>query len=223
MLGRLGQAGAAAAAELASGPAQQAAKKAVTSSTMGNAGGALSGLQSGGRRPISTVVENTTMREDGTTVRNPGHIQFQTSESEREREPGLAEAIGQSPQWGRGVPRESKLVSGTLPDGKKFTVSGVTTPAKTAGQDKVLQNANTRIDHGEMTDAQLKHMKSIQDKPIFEKYETSGADESNCVHGHAKVARDVLGFDVQPEKHARPQDLGKAMEGLKIEDDSSSS
>jgi hypothetical protein len=172
------------------------------------------------RRRVSTVVSDTRTNEAG-DVTDPGHIQYQTSEAERAREPGLARAIGHSRRTDPRAPRAQSLkVSGHLPDGTPFRVNALKGPAIDAGDDKLIdpQSASRVIDHGEMTDEQLARMKEIQQQPIFPEYETSGADSSNCVHGHAEVARTVFDWDVRPERHARPQDLAEQMAGFSTED-----
>ncbi|NRO96933.1 type III effector [Paraburkholderia sp. NMBU_R16] len=172
-----------------------------------------------GRR-VSTVVSDTKINEAG-DVTDPGHIQYQTSEAERAREPELARAIGHSRRTDPHAPkvRRSK-VSGYLPDGTPFRVNALKGPAIKAGDDKLIdpQSASRVIDHGEMTDDQLARMKAVQRQPIYPEYETSGADSSNCVHGHAEVARTVFDWDVHPERHARPQDLAEQMAGFRTED-----
>lgn len=172
------------------------------------------------RRPISTVVADTKIDEQG-KVTDAGHIQFQTSDAERERDPALARAIGHSRRVDiRGPKPKSFKVSGYTPDGKPFRVNAFKGPAIRSGDDKVIDHskASLVIDHGEMTDKQIAQMKEIQKEPIFDEYETSGRDLSNCVHGHATVARNVFGWDVQPERHARPQDLGERMRSFRVDD-----
>lgn len=172
-----------------------------------------------GRR-VSTVVSDTKTNEAG-EVTDPGHIQYQTSEAERAREPGLARAIGHSRRTDPHAPKPHRFkVSGRLPDGSPFSVNAMKGAAINAGDDKLIdaQSASRVIDHGEMTDQQLARMKEIQQQPIFPEYETSGADESNCVHGHAEVARTVFDWEVQPERHARPQDLAEQMAGFRTDD-----
>ena len=176
----------------------------------------LSGLS--GRR-VTTVVSDTQTDQEG-KVRNPGHIQYQTSEAERARDPGLARAIGHSPRTDAHAPKPQRFkVSGHLPDGKPFRITALKGAAINAGDDKLIdrQKASRVIDHGEMTDEQIARMKDIQQQPIFPDYETSGAHESNCVHGHAEVARRVFDWDVQPERHARPQDLAEQMAGFRTD------
>jgi len=172
-----------------------------------------------GRR-ISTVVADTKTDERG-EVTDPGHIQYQTSEAERAREPGLARAIGHSRRTDVHAPKPQRFkVSGYLPDGKPFRVNALKGEAINAGDDKLIdrQKASRVIDHGEMTDEQLVRMKSLQARPILPEYETSGAQKSNCVHGHAQVARTVFDWDVQPQQHARPQDLAEQMADFKTDD-----
>jgi hypothetical protein len=172
-----------------------------------------------GRR-VSTVVCDTKINEAG-EVTDPGHIQYQTSEAERSREPGLARAIGHSRRTDPHAPKvQRSKVSGCLPDGTPFRVNALKGAAIKAGDDKLIdrQSASRVIDHGEMTDEQLGRMKEVQQQPIFPEYETSGADSSNCVHGHAEVARTVFGWDVRPERHARPQDLAEQMAGFRTEE-----
>lgn len=171
-----------------------------------------------GRR-VSTVVSDTRTDEKG-NVTDPGHIQYQTSEAERARDPGLARAIGHSRRTDPHAPKPQRFkVSGHLPDGKPFRVNALKGAAINAGDDKPIdrQNASRLIDHGEMTDEQIARMKDLQQQPIFPEYETSGAHESNCVHGHAEVARTVFDWDVQPERHARPQDLAEQMAGFRTD------
>lgn len=172
-----------------------------------------------GRR-IHTVVADTKIRDDGSVV-DPGHVQYQTSESERRRDPQLAPAIGHAPRTDALAPRPERFkVSGTLPDGKPFRVTALKGLAINAGDDKIIDRAQASrvIDHGEMTDEQIARMKAVQQGPIFPAYETSGAQESNCVHGHAQVARTVFNWNVQPERHARPQDLAQQMTHLRTRD-----
>lgn len=173
-----------------------------------------------GRRRVHTVVADTKVTDDG-KVQDPGHIQYQPSESERKREPQLAPAIGHARRTDALAPRPERLqVSGTLPDGKPFRVNALKGAAINAGDDKVIDDAKvTRvIDHGEMTEEQIARMKEVQRRPIFPTYETSGAQESNCVHGHAHVARTVFDWNVRPERHARPQDLAEQMAHLRTRD-----
>ena len=173
-----------------------------------------------GRRRVHTVVADTKVADDG-KVEDPGHIQYQPSESERTRDPELAPAIGHARRTDALAPRPERLqVSGTLPDGKPFRVNALKGAAINAGDDKVIDHAKvTRvIDHGEMTDEQIARMKEVQRRPIFRTYETSGAQESNCVHGHAHVARTVFDWNVRPERHARPQDLAEQMAHLRTRD-----
>ena len=165
------------------------------------------------RRRISTVVSDTKIDKDG-KVTDAGHIQYQTSESERAREPGLARAIGHSRRTDSHAPKPQRFkVSGHLLDGKPFSVDALKGAAIKSGEDKLIDRpkASRVIDHGEMTDEQIARMKEIQQQPIFPEYETSGADLSNCVHGHAQVARTVFDWNVEPERHARPQDLAEQM------------
>lgn len=172
------------------------------------------------RRPISTVVADTKIDEKG-KVTDAGHIQFQTSDAERQRDPALGRVIGHSRRVDiRGPKAKSFKVSGQTPDGKKFRVNAFKGPAIRSGDDKVIDQskASLVIDHGEMTDKQIEKMKEIQKAPIFDEYETSGRDLSNCVHAHATVARNVFGWDVQPEQHARPQDLGEQMKPFRVDD-----
>ncbi|WP_206956606.1 type III effector [Trinickia acidisoli] len=164
-------------------------------------------------RRVHTVAIETKIDEDG-KVRDPGHIQYQTSEAERRREPSLARAIGHSRRTDGGAPRPQRLkVSSTLPDGKPFRVNALKGAAINSGEDKLIDRsqASRVIDHGEMTDEQIARMKEIQERPIFADYETSGMEKSNCVHGHAEVARTVFNWNVQPHLHARPQDLAEQM------------
>jgi hypothetical protein len=172
-----------------------------------------------GRR-ISTVVSDTKIDGEG-KIKDPGHIQYQTSEAERARDPGLARAIGHSPRTDPYAPEPQRFkVSGHLPDGKPFRVTALKGAAINAGDDKVIElhKASRVIDHGEMTDEQIARMKAVQQQPIFPDYETSGAQESNCVHGHAHVARTVFDWDVYPELHARPQDLADEMARLRTDE-----
>lgn len=165
-----------------------------------------------GRR-VHTVVADTKIADDGKVV-DPGHVQYQTSESERRRDPQLARAIGHARRTDALAPRPERLeVSGTLPDGKPFRVNALKGAAIDAGDDKIIDPGRVSrvIDHGEMTDEQIARMKAMQRRPIFPDYETSGAQGSNCVHGHAQVARTVFDWNVQPERHARPQDLAEQM------------
>ncbi|MDG0024309.1 type III effector [Trinickia sp. Y13] len=174
-----------------------------------------------GRR-VHTVVADTKIADDG-KVEDPGHIQYQTSESERRRDPQLAPAIGHSRRTDALAPRPERFkVSGTLPDGKPFLVNALKGAAIEAGDDKIIDHARVSrvIDHGEMTDEQIAQMKAVQQRPIFPAYETSGAQESNCVHAHAHVARTVFDWNVQPERHARPQDLAVQMTHLRTRDES---
>lgn len=171
-------------------------------------------------RHVSTVVADTKIDDEG-KVKDPGHIQYQTSEAERARDPGLARAIGHSPRTDRYAPEPQRFeVSGHLSDGKPFRVTALKGAAINAGDDKLIEphKASRVIDHGEMTDEQIARMKAVQQQPIFPEYETSGAEESNCVHGHAQVARTVFDWDVQPERHARPQDLADEMAQLKTDE-----
>lgn len=165
------------------------------------------------RDRISTVVADTKTDESG-KVTDAGHIQYQTSDAERERDPALAPAIGHSRRVDIHAPKPHRFkVSGYLPDGKPFRVNALKGPAIKSGEDKLIDHskASRVIDHGEMTDEQIERMKAVQKEAIFADYETSGRDLSNCVHAQAKVARTVFGWDVQPERHARPQDLGAQM------------
>ena len=165
------------------------------------------------RERISTVVDDTKIDETG-KVTDAGHIQYQTSDAERERDPALARAIGHARRVDIHAPKPQRFkVSGKLPDGKPFSVGALKGPAITSGEDKIIDrgHASRVIDHGEMTDEQIEQMKTVQKQAIFPDYETSGRDQSNCVHAHAEVARTVFGWDVQPERHARPQDLGQQM------------
>lgn len=172
-----------------------------------------------GRR-VHTVVADTKLADDGKVV-DPGHVQFQTSESERRRDPELAPAIGHARRTDALAPRPERFkVSGMLPDGKPFRVNALKGAAIDSGDDKIIDPAKASrvIDHGEMTGEQIARMKAVQRGPIFPVYETSGAQETNCVHGHAHVARTVFGWNVQPERHARPQDLAEQMAHFRTRD-----
>ncbi len=173
-----------------------------------------------GRRPISTAVTDTKFGKDG-KVTDPGHIQFQTSEEERQEMPGLAPAIGHSPNFGQGR-RQSVPVNSTLRDGSPFNVTGVRGEAKPSGSDKVIPNPDRLYDHGKASPEQLRTLRDMQEQPIFPKYETSGSDGTNCVSGHAEVAN-RLGMNVPtPYKHTLPQELGEDMKNKKAGGDSSS-
>ncbi|AKZ27457.1 type III effector [Ralstonia nicotianae] len=169
-------------------------------------------------RHVSTVASPTRFDDDG-RVTYPGHIQYQTSESERERYPDLAEAVGHSRYTGPGSPRPERFpISGYFPDGQYFSVTGLRGPAIRSGDDAVIdrQHASHVIDHGEMSDAQAGRFMDWQNRSIYPTYETSGWEYSNCVHGHAEVGRSVFGWDVYPDQHARPQDLADQMGNLRV-------
>ncbi|MDB0570531.1 type III effector [Ralstonia solanacearum] len=170
-------------------------------------------------RPISTVASPT--RFDGRgRVTDPGHIQYQTSEWEREQY-GLSDAIGHSRFTGYGAPRPERFpVEGHLSNGQYFNVTGVRGPAINAGDDHVIDHgyASHVIDHGEMSYDQAARYREYQDQPVFPSYETSGYDRSNCVHGHAELGRQIFGWEIQHHQHATPQDLAEQMRGLNVND-----
>lgn len=169
-----------------------------------------------GRRPISTVVNDTKFDKNG-KVKDPGHIQFQTSQEEQERMPGLAPAFGHSPQHTPGQRRESIPVSGKFQDGTPFSVKGFRTDAKPVGADAPRTHPDSVYYHGEASDEQLRTLRGMQDKPVFNQYETSGSEGTNCVTGHAEVAN-RLGMNVdKPYQYARPQDLGEQMKGKRAD------
>ncbi|MDB0544591.1 type III effector, partial [Ralstonia solanacearum] len=172
-----------------------------------------------GRRPISTVASPTRFDERG-RVTDPGHIQYQTSEWEREQY-GLSDAIGHSRFTGYGAPRPERFpVEGNLPDGRYFNVTGFRGPAINAGDDHVIDHgyASHVIDHGEMSYDQAARYREYQNRPVFPSYETSGYDRSNCVHGHAELGRQIFGWEIQHHQHATPQDLAEQMRGLNVND-----
>ncbi|WP_412770907.1 type III effector [Ralstonia solanacearum] len=176
-------------------------------------------------RPISTVASPTRFDEYG-RVTDPGHIQFQTSESERARFPGMSEALGHSRLTGPGSPRAERFqVEGYLPDGRYFNVPGVRGPAINAGDDHVIDHryASHVIDHGEMSDEQAARYMEQQGRPIFPSYETSGYDRSNCVHAHSYGGSNLFEWDIQHHQHATPQDLAEQMRGLRVDDNNYSS
>lgn len=197
---------------------QQAGEVDRTGSSRSNSRSAL--LEPLGGRRVHTVVSDTKIDANG-NVEDPGHIQYQTSEAERERDPELARAIGHSRLAGPNAPRPKRFkVSGTLADGKPFRVGALRGAAIVSGDDKLIapEQVSRMIDHGEMTDAQIARMKEVQRQPIFAQYETSGIEKSNCVHAHAQVAGRVFDWNVQPEAHARPQDLAERMAHFKTTD-----
>ncbi|PMS16640.1 type III effector [Trinickia dabaoshanensis] len=152
-------------------------------------------------------------------VTDPGHIQYQTTEEERAATPGLQESYGHSRRTDLPATERTR-VKGTLPDGTPFNVPGLKGPAIDYGSDKTLpRNASTKIiDHGTLSPEQAAILRDAGQQPMMPHYETSGADEANCVHAHAEMAR-KLGMDPGAvHKHARPQDLGQQMEGLKLDD-----
>ncbi|MHC6052958.1 type III effector [Ralstonia solanacearum] len=175
-------------------------------------------------RPISTVASPTRFDERG-RVTDPGHIQFQTSESERARFPEMSEALGHSRLTGPGSPRAERFqVEGYLPDGRYFNVPGVRGPAINAGDDHVIDHryASHVIDHGEMSDEQAARYIEQQGRPIFPSYETSGYDGSNCVHGHSYTGSNFFEWEIQHHQHAPPQDLAELMRGLRVDQSYSS-
>ncbi|CAH0442705.1 hypothetical protein LMG9673_03520 [Ralstonia pseudosolanacearum] len=170
-------------------------------------------------RPISTVASPTRFDARG-RVTDPGHIQYQPSEWEREQY-GLSEALGHSRFTGYGAPRPERFpVDGHLPNGQYFNVTGFRGPAINAGDDHVIdrERASYVIDHGEMSYEQAAMYRGYENQPVFSTYETSGYDRSNCVHAHAELGRNMFGWDIQHHQHATPQDLADQMRGLRVDD-----
>ena len=90
-------------------------------------------------RRVSTVVSDTKIDDEG-KVTDPGHIQFQTSEAERARAPGLGRVIGHSRRTDPYAPKPQRFkVSGHLPDGKPFRVNALKGAAINAGDDKLIE------------------------------------------------------------------------------------
>ncbi|WP_196385763.1 type III effector [Ralstonia solanacearum] len=176
-------------------------------------------------RPISTVASPTRFDEHG-RVTDPGHIQFQTSEFERARFPEMSEALGHSRRTGPGSPRAERFqVEGRLPNGQYFNVPGVRGPAINAGDDHVIdrRHASYVIDHGEMSDEQAARYIEQQGRPVFPSYETSGYDGSNCVHAHSYLGSGFFQWNLPHHQHQTPQGLAEQMQGLRVDDDNSSS
>ena len=167
-----------------------------------------------GKRRVSTVANPTTTKPNG-DVSDPGHVQFQYSESEKQRLEALTgekapPAIGHTRD--RSVPPERATRTVTI-NGRQGEVMGVKGRAIVSGNDKpVLQTPNTlRADLGELDDEQLLAMHAISKKPIMDTFETSGTERSNCVHGAAKVANEVFGTELEMARFATPQDAVKAI------------
>lgn len=164
----------------------------------------------GPARPISTVVDPTRISAKG-VVTNPGHVQLQTTQEEREKY-GLQPAYGHSPSpLGMRGERECIRVEAQLADGRPFAVSGFRVEARSLDQDKPLrQSAATLVfDHGPLSAPQAARLKeSVGRAPAV--YETSGRDAANCVHVYADVATHVFGVpksDLHP--HALPQEVAR--------------
>ncbi|TYZ54311.1 type III effector [Ralstonia solanacearum] len=176
-------------------------------------------------RHISTVASPTRFDEHG-RVTDPGHIQFQTSEFERARFPEMSEALGHSRWTGPGSPRAERFrVEGRLPGGQYFNVPGVRGLAINAGDDHVIdrRHASYVIDHGEMSDEQAARYIEQQGRPVFPSYETSGYDGSNCVHAHSYLGSGFFQWNLPHHQHQTPQGLAEQMQGLRVDDDNSSS
>lgn len=173
------------------------------------------GLAPRGDRPISTVISATEyeVRNGEAHIKYPGHVQFQPSPNDLRNHPQLAPALGHSPVADRSV-SERFRVEGQLSNGLPFSVNGVRTQPRNAGDDKPLDpaRANHVIDHGDMTDEQAKRYLAAQDQPVLPVYETSGFDGANCVAGHVELTRRVLGQEIRAmPKHAMPQELAEPM------------
>ncbi len=170
-------------------------------------------------RPISTVASPTRFDANG-RVTDPGHIQYQTSDWEREQY-GLSEALGHSRYTGPGSPRPERFpVSGYLQDGRPFNVPGIRGPAINAGDDHVIDRryASHVIDHGEMSYDQAARYMEQQSRPVFPTYETSGYDQSNCVHAHSYLGERLFRWDIPHHQHATPDQLAAQMHGLRVDD-----
>ena len=143
-------------------------------------------------------------------VTDPGHIQIQTTPKEQ-RKYGVAPVYGHSRDI-RQPTTGHHQVSGTLPDGKEFSVKGVLGPGKKATDDKMLTGDSViRIDMGELSHEEAERLKQFSDRQIFAQYEVSGDLGTNCVHGVKKVVETIHQAQLSVHKHETPQGAGKSL------------
>lgn len=168
-----------------------------------------------GSRRVS-VLANPTKMKDG-KVSDPGHIQFQYSESEADRVAMLtgseaSAAIGHSRDISLPGERKSEEVQ---IGGQKYTVPGMKGPAIDSGNDKPLKETKDTMhaDLGELSDEQLHALHSISEGKVYEQYETSGNEGSNCVHAAADISNKVFGTDLKMPPNATPQEAFQAIVG----------
>lgn len=57
-----------------------------------------------------------------------------------------------------------------------------------------------------------------QSRPVFPTYETSGYDQSNCVHAHSYLGERLFRWDIPHHQHATPDQLAAQMHGLRVDD-----
>jgi hypothetical protein len=168
-----------------------------------------------GSRRVS-VLANPTKTEGGKVI-DPGHIQFQYSESEADRVALLtgseaAAAIGHSRDTE--LPGKRNLQPVTI-GGETFQVRGMKGPAIDSGADKPLMETKDTLhaDLGELSDAQLHALHSISEGKVYDQYETSGNEGSNCVHAAADISNKVFGTELKMPPNATPQEAFRAIVG----------
>jgi len=165
-------------------------------------------------RPISTVATPTVTDSKG-RVRDPGHVQLQSS-PEEQAQYGVGPVLGHSPQTGlRPGSRKVEHETGTFPDGQPFDIKAVRSPALPAGQDKVMKDASIRHDHGHMTPEQAERFKSYEGQPVSPEYQTV---RDNCVTGYDEMFSGVMDRSPQnPPVGTRPQDIADANRNVRTD------
>lgn len=165
-------------------------------------------------RPISTVATPTVTDSKG-RVRDPGHVQLQSS-PEEQAQYGVGPVLGHSPQIGmRPGSRKVEHETGTFPNGQPFDIKAVRSPALPAGQDKVMKDASIRHDHGHMTPEQAERFKSYEGQPASPEYQTV---RDNCVTGYDQMFSGVMGRSPQnPPVGTRPQDIADANRNVRTD------
>jgi len=169
-----------------------------------------------GSRRVS-VLANPTRTDGRGQVVDPGHIQFQYSESEADR---VSMLTGSQPSAAIGHSRDGSIRGQSSPQnvtigGQEFQVKGMKGPAIDSGADKplTLTKDTMHADLGELSDAQLHALHSISEGKVYDQYETSGNEGSNCVHAAADISNKVFGTEVKMAPNATPQEAFAAIVG----------
>ena len=168
----------------------------------------------GSGRPISTVATPTVTDPKG-RVRDPGHVQLQSSPAEQAQY-GVGPVLGHSPQTSqRPGSRTNEHETGTFPDGRPFDIMAVRSPALPAGQDKVRTDAPIRHDHGHMTPEQAERFKSYEGQPVSPEYQTV---RDNCVTGYDQMFSGIMDRPPRnPPVGTRPQDIADANKNVRTD------